>query len=97
MVQRIAWADSMFGTGNATGVGRLDYNAFGLFANDPTPHGIATKLVSVFDAPLSNKKVEELENATWKAVGSSITEANANKGAAAAARLLFASPEFQFC
>ncbi|MHB8635724.1 MAG: DUF1800 domain-containing protein [Fimbriimonadaceae bacterium] len=97
MVQRIAWADSMFGTGNVTGVGRLDYNAFGLFATDPTPHGVAHKLASVFDAPLPADKLDELESAARKAVGDTITEANANKAAAAAGRLMFASPEFQFC
>lgn len=97
MVQRIAWADSVFGTGNATGAGRLDYNAYGLFEADPTPRGVAQKLVSVFDAPLGERKVDELETAAWKMVGPRITEANANKAAAAAGRLLFASPEFQFC
>lgn len=97
MVQRIAWADAVFGTGNVTGVGRLSFGSFGLFQSDPTPTGVARKLVSVFDAPLSDDKVEHLATAAWKAVGSQITEANANKAAAAAARLLFASPEFQFC
>lgn len=97
MVQRIAWADSMFGTGNVTGVGRLDYNAYGLFAADPTPNGLAHKLASIFDAPLPEDKIAKLEAAAYKAVGSTVTEQNANKAAAAACRLMFASPEFQFC
>lgn len=97
MVQRIAWADSVFGTGNATGVGRLDYNAFGLFESDPTPPGVARKLTSIFDAPLPNYKVDKLEAAARKAVGSAVNERNANLAAATVSRLMFASPEFQFC
>ena len=97
MVQRIAWADSVFGTGNATGVGRLDYSAFGLFEADPTPHGVAYKLASVFDAPLPSHKLDQLESAARKAVGPTVTEQNANKAAATVGRLMFASPEFQFC
>ena len=69
MVQRIAWADSAFGAGNATGVGRLDFNAFGLFESDPTPHGATRKLASVFDAPLSGHKLDQIESAALKAAG----------------------------
>lgn len=97
MVQRIAWANSVFGSGAATGAGRLDYNAFGLFQEDPTPNGIARKLVSIFDAPLPPGKVAEVAAAAQKEAGGPITEKNANAAAAAAARLIFASPEFQFC
>jgi uncharacterized protein (DUF1800 family) len=95
MVARIGWADRLFG--QATGPGFQEFSSFGLFEQDPTPAGVANKLLSVFDAPLAASKVSELVGAAQKVSGGTLTEANVDKTAGAVARLIFASPEFQFC
>lgn len=94
MVARIGWADRLFGF--ATGPGLQEFNAFGLFQKDPTPMGISKKLVSIFDAPIGQNKIGELVSAAAKATNGNLTEDNANKAANSVARLIFASPEFQF-
>lgn len=95
MVARIGWADRLFG--QAVGPGLNEFTAFEIFQADPSPEGIAAKLVSIFDAPLPKERMPGLVEAARKASGSRLTEGNANKTADAVARLLFATPEFQFC
>jgi uncharacterized protein (DUF1800 family) len=95
MVERIAWADRIFGQG-APGRIRLPYPSYRIFQQDPTPKGVVTKLLSVFDAPMPAAKVAQLVQAAQKASGGQVTPQNANPTAAAVARLMFASPEFQF-
>jgi uncharacterized protein (DUF1800 family) len=98
MVERIQWGDRLFGVGQ-TG-GRLQraqtrVPAFGLFAADPTAKGVAEKLLSVFDAPVPESKKGQLVQAAEKATGGRLTPQNANAAAAAVARLIFGTPEFQ--
>ena len=96
MVQRIAWADRLFpSTPESRALLRID--ASPLFAGDPSPSGVAKKLVSIFDAPLAESKLRNLAEAARKAMGAGLDERNANTVAASVSRLLFASPEFQFC
>jgi uncharacterized protein (DUF1800 family) len=95
MVARIGMADKLFGV--SSGPGLNEFSAFNLFEKDPTPHGIAAKLVSIFDAPMPQNKLGELVSAAASASRGTLTEDNANKTADAVARLIFASPEFQFC
>jgi uncharacterized protein (DUF1800 family) len=96
MVERISWADRIFGVGGGTGRIALRYPAYPVFQQDPTPKGVATKLVSVFDAPIPASKMPNLISAAQKASGGTVTPQNANATAAAVTRLIFASPEFQF-
>jgi uncharacterized protein (DUF1800 family) len=96
MVARIGWADRLFGVTATPGPGLNEFTPYSLFRQDPSPQGIATKLVSVFDAPMPDSKVKELVAAAQSASGGRLTEANANKTADAVTRLIFASPEFQF-
>lgn len=98
MVARIAWGDKIFGQGPVDQRGgRFGYESYGLYQKDPTPAGVARKLVSIFDAPINSAKMPQLEAAAFKACEGRLTEANTNKASAAVARLIFASPEFQFC
>lgn len=93
MMERINWGNRLFG--QAKGGGQLRFQAFPIFAADPTPQGVAKKLVSVFDAPMPSYKVPKLVEAAQKASGGRVTPQNANATGAAVARLIFASPEFQ--
>jgi len=95
VVKRIEWAERLFGGGTTRPIS--NYSAYGLFAQDSTPEGVAKKLVSIFDAPLSESKIGQLAEAARKISGGTIDESNANKTAAMVSKLIFASPEFQFC
>ena len=94
MVARISWADKVFGIGSGS---LNEFTPFSLFDKDPTPGGIAAKLVSVFDAPIAEEKIGELVSAAAQTSSGTLTPDNANKTADSVARLIFASPEFQFC
>lgn len=93
MVERIGWADRLFGGQRVV----LRIDPFSIFKDDPTPRGVATTLVSVFDAPIAEDKLEKLVAAAEKATEGKLTQANAGEAARAVARLIFATPEFQFC
>jgi len=95
MVARIGWADGLFGISQASGL--KEFSAYGLFEKDATPGGVVKKLVSIFDAPIPQAKMGGLVSAAAQAMGGSLTEDNANRTADSVARLIFASPEFQFC
>jgi uncharacterized protein (DUF1800 family) len=99
MVERISWADRIFGVAAPATGGRnraqVRYPAYPLLADDPTPEGVVKKLVSIFDAPITENKLPQLVAAARKAAGGAITRQNANQVAAAVSRLIFAAPEFQ--
>jgi uncharacterized protein (DUF1800 family) len=61
-----------------------------------TPEAMAKKLVSVLDAPLSQKKIAALIQAGEKASNGKVSNRNMPATAIAICRLMFASPEFQF-
>ncbi len=100
MVERIQWANKLMGLGNARGAagGNLKYPIYQLLAADPTTFGIAKKLCSVYDAPLEGAKLAKLAEAAEKEMaGQGLTPQNANKVAAGVMKLIFGSPDFQFC
>ena len=92
MVERISWADKVFGRARFG----TRFTSFRIFEQDPSAKGIAEKLVSIFDAPISAGKMPELVACAQKAMNGALTQQNANAVAAAVSRLIFASPEFQF-
>lgn len=94
MVERIKWADRLFGAGGRGAPARVP--VFDLVGEERMPSGVVQKLCSVFDAQLTASKVRQLEDAAH-AVGSEVTPRNAGAIASAVCRLLFGSPEFQFC
>lgn len=95
MVERIAWAAKITGQ-SSRGVGR--YPMLAILSPDPTPAGIAQKLCSLYDAPLSPQKMQTLAKAAESSLaGKPLSNANANKVANDVLRLIFGSPEFQFC
>ncbi len=95
MVERISWAERLFPAPGQRGL--MQFQAYPLFAQDPTSTGAANKLVSLFDAPLPPSKVAKLVEAANKVCGGRIDESNANATAQHVTKLIFASPEFQFC
>lgn len=92
MVERINWARLLFGRDGRS----VRYPVYGLISSDPTPRGLANKLISVFDAPLPPEKVALLVQAASKASQGQITPQNAADVAVVVAEMIFASPEFQF-
>lgn len=97
MVERIKWADKLFGTTTGRGDVRLRYPAYPLISQDSTPQGVVTKLLSLFDAPMPPEKVRQLVDVAKKEAGGNIDPTNANDVMVSVARLVFGSPEFQFC
>lgn len=93
MMERIMWGNRLFGQAKS-GI-QLRYPAYGLFTADPTPAGVAKKLVSIFDAPIPSYKMPKLTEAAQLACNGRLTAQNANVTAAAVTRLIFAAPEFQ--
>lgn len=94
MVERIAWANKVMGTAQG-GIAR--YPIYSILAGDPSPLGIATKLASIYDAPMSDAKLSKLaEAATLSLKGEALSPKNANMVASDVLRLIFGSPEFQF-
>jgi len=95
MLERIAWADKIFGVGRAQNVGAR-YPAFSLIGNIQNPTGVVDRIASLFDAQLKPERRAVMVEGAAKAMAGGITARNANQVAASVARLLFASPEFQF-
>jgi uncharacterized protein (DUF1800 family) len=99
MVERIRWAQILFDQAEVGLKNRrftLGTNAAPLFAEDPSPSGVAKRLISVFDVNLPQARLVNLVAAGKSTGGSGVTGANANETACAVARLIFAAPEFQF-
>ncbi len=96
MVERISWANKLMGVTAKGGVGK--YPIYSLLAGDPTPMGIAQKLASMYDAPFQSAKMVTLAQAAKESLkGEELSQKNANAVAADVLRLIFGSPEFQFC
>ncbi len=93
MLERVSWGDRLFG--QAKSGPQFPYPAAGLFTADPTPDGVVHRLVSLFDAPMKPEHRAILVEAAKRAAGASVTPETAAPTAAAVARLIFASPEFQ--
>ncbi len=62
-----------------------------------SPAGVADRLTSIFDAPLPKAKRAGLVAAAQKASEGRVTWQNAAATADTVTRLIFATPEFQFC
>jgi uncharacterized protein (DUF1800 family) len=95
VVERIGWSSRLVGVAAKDNAPK--YPFYNLFTDDTTPFGIAKKLCSVFDAPLTGAKLVNIADSVEKAMeGQGLTPQNANKVAGAAIKLIFGSPEFQF-
>lgn len=96
MMARISWADGLFGhriPGHATLPVR--YQVEKLFQTETSPSGVAAKLASVFDVPLSQSKLDIVAEAAQSGLKDSPFGPSQIDGLASATRLIFASPEFQ--
>jgi uncharacterized protein (DUF1800 family) len=98
MVERVKWADRLFGSRPVGG--RQPSYAFNLlpFMSDRTVPGLVEKMIELFDAaPTANQRARMIE-AAQDAIGTApLSERNVGLASNAAARLLFGSPEFQLC
>lgn len=96
MVERIQWGERLFGQAAQEGRrAQIRFASMPLFAKDPTPRGVVTTLVSIFDAPIPEKRLTPMVQAAENVCGNRVTAANANQTASAVARLIFGTPEFQ--
>jgi hypothetical protein len=106
MVERIQWADRLFGVAGQTSTPmpggqarnqrvQIRFPAWSILSSDPTPYGAVKTLSSIFDAPVAESKKPPLVEAAQRASNGQVTPQNANATAAAVTRLLFGSPEFQ--
>lgn len=96
MVERIRWADRLFGRSQGKGNPGLNYPAAQLL-DDDSPDKLVEKLVSVYDARLPASKIAILKETAKKVSGGTVTTANANETAQAVSRMIFGAPEFQMC
>lgn len=103
MVERIKWADKLFGAQTRPQPGNpqarnpvVGVRAWELIQTDPTPRGVVATLAGIFDAPLDDKTRTTLHEVAISEADGAISQLNANRVAAAVTRTLFASPPFQF-
>ncbi len=97
MIERIKWADRIFGTQVARGDISLRYPAESFVDGSGSPESLVRALISVFDAPIPETKVPNLIKAARDATGGGlVNRTNASAAAIAVTRLIFGSPEFQF-
>lgn len=97
MVERIAWADRLFGqvqAGNRKAQIKLPLSR--MMAFDSNPDVFVDQLLSIFDAKLAAGKRDTLLKAAREASEGMVTEKNANAVASRVCRLIFGAPEFQF-
>ncbi len=94
IVERIHWAQVLFDKAEVSVKKRqftLGTDASVLFQRDGSPDAVAARLTSIFDVKLPRDRFGRLVDAARAASGSP------NDAASAVSRLIFASPEFQFC
>ncbi len=96
MVERIGFADRLFGVAQ-NNRGQVRFNALFPFEENPTAKGVVDRLLSIFDAAIADDKKGALISAAEKAMEGRLTAQNANRTAAQVSRLIFGTPEFQFC
>jgi uncharacterized protein (DUF1800 family) len=94
MIERIKWADRLFGGASGRAPG-LRFPAATLLAGSATPAQTVRRILTVFDVPIPQSKLPELVEAARAASGGRVGPRNAAATAAAVSRLIFASPEFQ--
>ncbi len=97
MVERIAWADRLFGQVQAgTRKAQIKLPLSRMLAFDSNPEVFVDQLLSIFDAKLAAGKRDTLLKAAREASEGSVNETNANAVASRVCRLIFGAPEFQF-
>ncbi len=90
MVERIKWGEKLFPKSTAPFV-------LSLIAPDGGGRAVADALISLFDAQLPAAKVAQLRQIGEDVAKGAVTARNADVVARAVTRVLFGSPEFQFC
>ena len=97
MVERIAWADRLFGQVQAgTRRAQINLQLSQLMTISADPSEFVGDLLSVFDANLPAGKRPTLDKAAMEASQGEVTARNANLVASRVCRLIFGAPEFQF-
>jgi uncharacterized protein (DUF1800 family) len=86
LVERMAWADKLFS--------RRFSPAFNLLNADPSPNGIVQTLSTVLDFSVAPERLGILMKGA--STNEPLSPSNANLVAARVAKLMFATPEFQF-
>jgi uncharacterized protein (DUF1800 family) len=92
MVERIGFADQIFGVSKKRKLA-VRYPAAELFGTRPSAHEVVERLSSIFNVSFPADRTRVLESAAAKGIAGG----SASELAASVSRLIFASPEFQFC
>ncbi|MGE3126998.1 MAG: DUF1800 family protein [Fimbriimonadaceae bacterium] len=93
MVERIRWAERLFGRQNQLAAQAL----LALFAGKTDPDGFVRHTMALFDAELPGSKLPSLVDAVKASAPNGLTTANIRPTLLQVTKLLFGSPEFQFC
>lgn len=107
LTARWHWADLIFPGGPTTksNIGgdlggtrgpSIAVPAWPIFSSDPSPEGVAKRMVQLFDAPLPNESMVSLTETIERLSGGRLTPANANEVCRTALRSVCAAPGFQF-
>jgi uncharacterized protein (DUF1800 family) len=96
MLERIRFADALFKGKSANRARIRPLPAYGLIGGAGGAAQAVDRLLSLLDVTLPKEKRQAVIEAAKDAGGDSITQSNANEVAAAIARMIFATPEFQF-
>jgi uncharacterized protein (DUF1800 family) len=95
MVERIKWADVLFGPQNR---GIMQLIAQNLPREGAAPKALVDRLLSVFDAAhIPREKVQTLYASAMETSGGTVNRQNLQPTMQAVTRLIFGTPEFQFC
>lgn len=94
MVERMKWAERLFGTGSPGNLS-LRVPIGGLMQAGDTPAVFTRRMLSLFDVALPAAKEAALVRAAEDAAGGDLRR-NVQRTALAVTRLIFSSPEFQF-
>jgi hypothetical protein len=88
MVERIKFSEALFQ--------RMRLSNIGLF-DDSSAAGVSKSLCSILDIQLPPSKMKKLEESVEAISNGRLTAANTGKVCAETGKLIFGSPEFQYC
>jgi uncharacterized protein (DUF1800 family) len=94
MVERMKWGERIFGQGQ--GRGRIPFPAQTLFERGTSVEDAVARIAEIFDVPVAPDRRDAVVAVARNVVGDDLEASESNRLAAAVAKVLFASPGFQF-
>jgi uncharacterized protein (DUF1800 family) len=94
VVERLGWADKLFGTGKNRRFGQYPFEA--LFLGVQTPVQAVQRVSSLLDAPVTQDNMQVLAKAASEHMTGSLDRVKSQALGSAVSRLIFSLPKFQF-